>query len=227
MKIGILQAGHFVPELQSELGDYKALYSRLLSGHGPEFEFETFSVVDMEFPQGIDDADGWLISGSKHGAYEDHAFIPPLEELIRTIRNSGKAMVGICFGHQIIAQALGGTVEKFKGGWSVGRVEYDMAGQTLALNAWHQDQVVSPPSGAQTIGSSPSCAHAALVYGDQIWTMQPHPEFESTAIQGLIKYKGESVEPNRLATAKTQLPASNNNVDVGQMMAAFFMKERA
>ena len=227
MKIGLLQAGHFVPELQSKLGDYRALYARLLDGHGPEFELETFSVVDMEFPQDINVADGSLISGSKHGAYEDHAFIPLLEDLIRAIHASGKPLIGVCFGHQIIAQALGGKVEKFDNGWSVGRVEYDMEGQEFALNAWHQDQVVEAPVGAKTVGSSPFCAHAALAYGDQIWTMQPHPEFESAAIEGLLRLRGGSVKPDRLAHAKDQLSATNNNAEIGQKMASFFMKERA
>jgi GMP synthase-like glutamine amidotransferase len=227
MKIGILQAGHFVPELQAELGDYTTLYARLLSGHDHEFEFETFSVVDMEFPTSTEVADGWLISGSKHGAYEDHPFIPPLEDLIRAIHASGKPLVGICFGHQIIAQAMGGKVEKFDDGWSVGRVEYEMSGKGYALNAWHQDQIIVPPEGATTVGSSGFCTHAALVYGDQIWTMQPHPEFESPAIDGLIRLKSDEVEPDRVSHAKAQLPAANDNAQIGKEMAAFFLKERA
>lgn len=227
MKIGILQAGHFVPELQPELGDYTALYTRLLSGHGYDFEFETFSVVDMEFPVGVDAADGFLISGSRHGAYEDHAFIPPLEGLIRAIRTSGKPLIGVCFGHQIIAQALGGTVVKYDEGWSVGRVEYDMRGRTFALNAWHQDQVVKIPDDAKTVGSSSFCAHAALTYDDQIWTMQPHPEFESSAIEGLIRLKGSVVDPQTLATATERLSAKNDNTQIGREMAEFFLKERA
>ncbi len=226
MKIGILQAGHFVPELQPVVGDYTALYSGLLAGH--DFEFETFSVVDMQFPTGPDAADGWLISGSKHGAYEDHPFIPPLEDLIRAIRASERPLIGICFGHQIIAQALGGTVEKFEGGWSIGNVDYDINGQKMALNAWHQDQVTTPPKDAQTVGSSDFCTHAAFAYGEQIWSIQPHPEFERAAVKGLIEFKGKGVVSDAsLAQAQAKLDAANNNADIAQFMAAFFKKERA
>ena len=175
MKIGILQTGHAPEELMARLGDYSDIFQRMLAGNG--FDFETWNVVDMEFPSGPDVVEGWLITGSKHGAYEDHAWIPPLEELIRRIHAQKIPMVGICFGHQIIAQALGGTVVKFEGGWSVGRTEYTLNGEPVALNAWHQDQVIERPTEARTLGSSHFCEHAFLAYGDHIWTVQPHPEF--------------------------------------------------
>ena len=101
-----------------QTGDYDALFRDLLAGHG--FDFVTFAVLDGEFPASVEDADAWLITGSRHGVYEDHDWIPPLEALIRKIDARRLPLVGVCFGHQIIAQALGGKVEKFKGGWSVG-----------------------------------------------------------------------------------------------------------
>ncbi|WP_439149412.1 type 1 glutamine amidotransferase [Sulfitobacter sp.] len=225
MKIGILQTGHSPDNMKDQLGDYGEMFTKLLGGHG--FEFKIWSVVDGDFPASAVDADGWLITGSKHGAYEDHDWIPPLEDLIRAIRETGRPLVGICFGHQIIAQALGGKVEKFSGGWSVGRTEYTVNGQPMALNAWHQDQVTAVPNGATVVGSSDFCANAALLYDDQIWTIQPHPEFSSAFVDGLIRTRGKGVVPDhQLEAASTLLDAPNSNADIATHIADFLKKER-
>lgn len=226
MKIGILQTGHAPEELMARLGDYSDIFQRMLAGNG--FDFETWNVVDMEFPAGLDVVDGWLITGSKHGAYEDLTWIPPLEELIRRIHAQKMPMVGICFGHQIIAQALGGTVVKFEGGWSVGRTEYTLNGEPVALNAWHQDQVIQRPAEARTLGSSDFCEHAFLAYGDHIWTVQPHPEFGAEFVDGLIKGRGKGVVPDhQLAEAAANLNGPTHNADMAAEIAAFFQKVRA
>ncbi|UWP88061.1 type 1 glutamine amidotransferase [Aliiroseovarius crassostreae] len=223
MKIGILQAGHSPDEVRDSVGNYGEMFTRLLDGHG--FEFEIFSVVDGEFPPGIDAADGWLITGSKHGAYEDHNWIGPLEELIRDIRAAGQPLVGVCFGHQIIAQALGGKVEKFSGGWSVGRTEYDFGDEVLALNAWHQDQVTELPEGAEVIASTDFCANAAVIYGDRILTIQPHPEFTADLIAGLIEHRGRGKVPDALLDeAEQQLSTATDNARFAERMAQVLKK---
>ena len=220
MKIGILQTGHAPDEVLGTLGDYDAMFARLLDGHG--FVFETFNVVDMEFPSGPEACDGWLITGSKHGAYEDHAFIPPLEDLIRAIYDSGRPMIGVCFGHQIIAQAMGGTVVKFEGGWSVGRREYSYKGETVAVNAWHQDQVIEVPPGADVIGSNDFCENAALVYSNQIWTIQPHPEFGADMVEALATHRAPGVVPQPLIdTAVADLNEPTQRHKVAEDMVAF------
>ena len=224
MKIGILQTGHAPDQVREEMGDYDAMFARLLDGHG--FAFETWNVVDGVFPDGPDAAEGWLITGSKHGAYEDHDWIPPLETLIREIYADGRPMVGVCFGHQIIAQALGGRVVKFPGGWSVGRTDYEIEGQDLPLNAWHQDQVVERPAAARVVGTSPFCQYAALAYGDRIWTIQPHPEFPARVVEQLIAHRGRGVVPDaQLDAAQADLHKPTDSAAIAARMADFFKRE--
>lgn len=228
MLIGILQTGHAPDALRPIHGNYPDLFQTLLRDRG--FDFRTFAVVDGEFPQGPHDADGWLITGSRHGAYEDHPWIPPLEQLIRDIQAANLPLVGVCFGHQIIAQALGGRVEKFPGGWSVGRTEYDWGGETVALNAWHQDQVTQKPEGAKVLATSPFCANAALVYGqDTPWafTVQAHPEFHRPFLADMIDKRGRGIVPDPLLdAAKTRVDQPTDDAILADRIARFF-KERA
>lgn len=221
MLIGILQTGHAPDGLRAALGDYDRHFERLLAGRG--FTFRSWNVVDMDFPAGPEDAEGWLITGSRHGAYEDLPFIAPLEALIRAIRAAGRPLVGICFGHQIVATALGGKVEKFPGGWAVGPTAYDFDGETLTLHAWHQDQVTTPPPGARTIARNDFCTHAAMAIDDSILTVQAHPEYGPETIRALIDTRGRGVVPDALLdAARAGLGRHDDNDRLAAKIAAFF-----
>ena len=221
MKIGILQAGHAPDALIERTGDYGALFENFLGGLG--FDFDVYSVVDMEFPDSADDASGWLITGSKHGCYDNLPFISPLEDLIRDIWCKTLPLVGVCFGHQIIAQALGGKVEKFRNGWSIGLTEYNFEGKTVLLNAWHQDQITCLPNKATVLGSNEFCKNAFLSYGDKIFTLQAHPEFDNIFLKGLIELRGQGVVPSKLLDqARSTLEQGNENSVIKRKIANLF-----
>lgn len=226
MLIGILQTGLAPDALSPELGDYPDMFARLLDGHG--FTFRTYKVVEGEFPKGVKDCEGWLITGSRHGVYEDHAFIPPLEQFIRDAFAAHVPVVGICFGHQIVAQAMGGKVERFASGWAVGATDYDFAGEKVTLNAWHRDQVVQVPAGAKVIASNEFCANAALLYDDRALTVQAHPEFRPEFVDGLMKTRGKGLVPDEvMAAAATRLADPLQDKTMAGRIAAFFKEPRA
>jgi GMP synthase-like glutamine amidotransferase len=226
MQIGILQTGMAPDALAPTMGEYPEMFAKLLDGNG--FTFRTYAVVKGEFPASVTECDGWLITGSRHGVYEDHPWIPPLEKLIRDAFAAHVPVVGICFGHQIVAQAMGGKVEKFAGGWAVGPTEYDFGGQSVTLNAWHQDQVVKAPEGAKVIASNDFCANAALLYDDRALTVQAHPEFQSDFIEALIDHRGKGLVPDPvLADAKGRLATPLQDKTMAAQIAAFFKAPRA
>lgn len=222
MKIGILQTGHAPDALIGAHGDYDAMFRRLLGGHG--FDFETWAVVDGTLPASPAEADGWLITGSRHGAYDDLPWIAPLEAFIRDAYAAGVPVAGICFGHQIMAQALGGRVEKWQGGWQVGPQTYSFAdGASRVLHAWHQDQVTLPPPGARVTATAPGCRFAGFAGPGRTWSIQPHPEFDAGFVAGLIETRGPGLVPDdRLAAARAALGRPTDSDAIAAEIADFF-----
>lgn len=225
MRIGILECGKPPVQVQHPLKDYPGMFVHLLAGRG--FDFVTYDVEEMEFPPDVHAADGWLLTGSRHGAYEEHAFIPPLENFIRDAYEAGVPMVGICFGHQLIAQALGGKVIKHPGGWIVGTQNYDFGGEPVTLNAWHQDQVVGLPPEAQIAGSNETCAYAALVYGDRAYTVQAHPEYDDEFIQSLIDTRAKGLVPQDIQDAAVaRMGEPKGSASLADRIETFFKQPR-
>ncbi len=227
MLIGILQTGASPDALRADMGDYPDFFERLLADQG--LTFRRYTVMEMDFPKDVHECEGWLITGSRFGAYEDHPFIKPLEAFIRDAYAAHVPVVGICFGHQIIAQAMGGRVEKYARGWSVGPTDYDFDGEKITLNAWHQDQVVEKPDSATVAATNGFCENAALLYDDRMFTVQAHPEFKPEFMLGLIEKRGPGLVPEaQLADARARVAGKKvDNPTLATRIAGFFLTHKA
>ena len=208
MKIGILEAGLVRENLADRFDPYPAMFEQFLGQAGRDLEFDSVSNVRGEIAGSIHDCDGWLITGSRYGVYDELDWMGPLQDFIRELAEAGVPLVGICFGHQIIAQALGGQVVKSDKGWGVGlhryRVEQahlwmDARPQHINMYAFHQDQVVECPPSARVLLSSEFCPYAGLSYDDSIISVQGHPEFESNYMIALLDMFGGSLIPAEVA----------------------------
>ena len=223
--IGILITGHTPDQLLPDHGNYADMFAALLGEF--DFTFRYYTVVDGEFPDGVSDADGWMVTGSKHGVYEELDWIRRLERFIRDAHTAKVPMVGICFGHQVMAKAMGGTVEKFEGGWTVGTRTYTRfdTGAVQTALAFHQDQVIVPPPSAQVLGESDNCRIAVLRYGDWGLSYQPHPEFTPTFFEELTETQSNILpEPVYQAARKVTQPLSTQ--EFSQEIGAFLTRPR-
>ncbi len=226
--IGILECGRFSDEMTDTHGSYTHLYSSLLGTD--VFNYRTFAVHLGDRPT-VADADAWVVSGSRHAAYEEHDWIPPTEALLRDAYAAKQPIVGVCFGHQILAKALGGKVEKFKGGWQMGQVNYELNGPfNNAINgkanllAFHQDQVVELPEDATVIGSAEHCQYAALQYGQTAISIQPHPEFEDNLVTDLLIERGHLFPKANVNNAQASLGNDLHNADVASVLRNFILQ---
>jgi len=222
MKVAILETGRPPGTLADTFGDYPAMFEQLL---GPGFEAKSFDVQAGELPDPA--AHGaYLITGSPAGVYEPLPWIEPLQEFIRSA--SDAKMVGICFGHQVMAEALGGHVEKSDKGWGAGLHRYNVVhaepwmdgAREIAAPASHQDQVVVQPPHTDVVARSNFTEFAGLAWIDRpALSFQLHPEFSPAFAKALIEKRYDVVPDPDAAIAS--LAGPNDNARVGQWIRNF------
>jgi GMP synthase-like glutamine amidotransferase len=215
MKLAILETGRPPGDLAERFGDYPQMFADFL---GPDFDVESFDVQAGELPNG-EAYDGYLITGSPAGVYEDLPWIPRLLDFIRSA--SGKPMVGICFGHQAMAEALGGEVQKSDKGWGAGLHHYRVdraepwmdAASEIAAPASHQDQVVLQPPHTEITVASEFTPYAGLAWTDRpAISFQFHPEFEPAFAKALIAERYDHVPDPDAGIASLDQPNDNHRI---------------
>lgn len=226
MKLAILETGKPPADLIPAFGRYPAMFERLL---GDGFEHASIDVQNEPLPPDVTRYDAYLITGSSAGVYEDHAWIAPLKTFLRAAAGPTK-LVGICFGHQIMAEALGGRVEKSDRGWGVGLHTYPVVRRedwmddapSVSVPASHQDQVVMQPPGTHVIASSVFTPYAGLVWSDQpSISFQFHPEIQPPYAAALYESRRDRLPDVDAALASLNAP--NDNERVGGWIRRFLL----
>lgn len=233
MRITILETGYVPEKLRPEFGTYPQMFERMLGGADGDFSFDVIAVADNGMLPDPAQLDAILITGSPAGVYEDHPWLPPLRDFIRKAYSAQTPMLGVCFGHQIIADALGGKVEKSRKGWGLGRHTYTVrsrpnfmaeAPETFAIACSHQDQVIEPPAEAEVILASDFTPNAGLFYkSGKALSFQPHPEFVEKYAQALVDLR-RGIAPDDVVDAGLKsFDKQSDSSRVAKYIRAFFL----
>jgi GMP synthase-like glutamine amidotransferase len=226
MKIGLLETGEPPETLQPTFGRYGTMFQDLL---GPGHDYVTYDVQAGQLPADPGECDAYIVTGSAAGVYDDLPWIAPLKAFL--VQARGQPLVGVCFGHQVMAEAFGGKVIKSDKGWGVGLHAYDVAapepwmdaGLQVAVPASHQDQVVEIPPGARAVAGSALTPAGVLVYDDQpAISMQFHPEFAPAYAEALVEARrGNRYTDDQADAAIASLRQSNDRSRVAGWIEAF------
>ncbi|VAW22603.1 Para-aminobenzoate synthase, amidotransferase component [hydrothermal vent metagenome] len=215
-----------------DFAPYHEMFAAMFSAVGADFDYRIVDVLNGEKIPDHDDLEVAVVTGSAASVYENLEWMAPLREFIRSAHKSSLPLLGICFGHQIIADSLGGIVEKSDKGWGLGRHLYKVGHNNsftknlpdeLAVPASHQDQVITAPKGARVFLSSEFTPNAGLVYDNgTTLSLQPHPEFSvayASALAGVRRNNPLSENQVDDAIASLKEPLDNNHV--ATMLAGF------
>ncbi len=196
MKIGLLLCDHVADKFENIFGDYPEMFSNWINRCDPEIELVFYDAVNGRFPNSPDDCAGFMTTGSRYSVYDDKPWIHQLKSFIISLREASKPYAGICFGHQMLAEALGGKTLKSDYGWGISVRNLEIIEQEpwmippklkLNLQYMHQDQVVKLPEESVVLGRSRHCPVAAFRVGQTMLGIQAHPEFTADYSEALMR----------------------------------------
>lgn len=231
LRVGLLEFDHVDATHRGVVGDYSEMFRAILEPHG--VELVPFDVVNGVLPATPGECDAWVATGSRRSVFDEDDWITDAVGLVREIDAAGRPFVGICFGHQLAAHALGGLVERATVGWGVGPHVTEVVEshpwmqppvEAPRLLYMHQDQVRALPEGGRVLASTSHCPVAALRVRSLVG-IQAHPEFTPTYVERLLDERVERIGAERVETARAALEASSrtglDSAAVGAWMAEY------
>jgi GMP synthase-like glutamine amidotransferase len=227
-RLGLLETDTLYDSLIDDYGSYGKMFAAFFDALGGQLSYRHYQVQAGELPQHIDECDAYLITGSKAGVYDPLPWIAALESWIVDFHRQRARIIGICFGHQVIAQSLGGTAAKSEKGWGLGVLS---CGQTLTGNAStlrlihsHQDQVITLPPNTLRLAGSDFCPNAALAIGNNVLTFQGHPEFTPRYLQRLLEQRKGRIDSEVISRALASLNKATDHEQVGRYLLDFIYR---
>jgi GMP synthase-like glutamine amidotransferase len=214
LRVGLLMCGHVDPRAQHLGGDYPSLFADLFAAH--PVELVRYDADLGRLPASLDDCDGWITSPSRSSAIGGEPWVADMLDLVARVVAEERPFAGICFGHQLLAEACGGRVERAAVGWGVGNKAYDVVaerpwmtpaapGGRLHLIASHEDQVTVMPPGAELLATAGYCPIAMMAVGERAFGLQPHPEFTAPLSAALLDLREEMIGQPTVDDARATL----------------------
>jgi GMP synthase-like glutamine amidotransferase len=236
LQICILETDIIRPELIDQYESYGRMFQQLFARQPIAAEFKVYNVVEGHYPPDSERYDAYLVTGSKADSFGSDVWIDTLKAYLLDRYQRGDKLLGVCFGHQILALVLGGKAERAEQGWGLGVHRYRMQEkpewmspdlEELDMLISHQDQVTKLPENATLLASSEFCPIASYCIGDQVLCFQGHPEFVHGYSQALLDLRQQHYGETLYANAIASLKGDHQGHTVAEWMMRFVAKGRA
>jgi GMP synthase-like glutamine amidotransferase len=233
LNIGILETGSNGEEFVDRHGTFGDWFVRWLGGAGNgRFRFTAYRACDGQLPERASACDAYVITGSAASVTEQADWMKHTQDFVQVAARD-RPVVGICFGHQLVADAYGGTVERCERGWGIGVHTYDVhrqkpwmtpASRQVSVVASHMDQVVAPPPGSEVLAGSDFCPVGMLQIGDNLLTFQTHPEITKSFARDLYSARTERLGAGLAAQALASLDLGTHSNLMGTWITQFIAR---
>ncbi len=226
MKIGLLECDHVADKFRPIGGDYREMFPALL----PQLDMAFYDVCKGHFPDDVRECDAYICTGSKYSVYDEMDWIRQLKGFVREVHDQEKPFIGVCFGHQMMGEALGGKVQKAEAGWCLGVHSFQLQERpawikpprkSFNLLMLCQDQIKALPPDSRVLASAADCPVGMFMVGKHMLGIQAHPEFLKPYVKAIIKDRKERVGAPKATAGLKSLRRVVHSPVVAQWMQAF------